>query len=444
MLKKEDIVHLFKVQKRMLQRWQDANDYRYMIFAYLMESDREAIEKFFNEKYENDMIRYEHKSNFMDQVKEHLSEEIEKEYTILSIMNEEIFQIPEKKDQKQSDLYFFAMEKIESNNELEKNIYYVELCNRIVDTKALHIKIKQLKNHLLDGYKLSEMIFLTAEKSEPKYIQMNQCVDKDAGYCIDNVRIRNINIDKFSQDHLSIHKMVFIPESMDIEKVQNNDSYDYQCSNKELFEKKQEDFQNHTDSLSKTTSSNSIPSSSERDAEDKNIEVSTPDSIDVNKYSRAEIDKLIDKLIYFPGIDVYAKVEELQKLYIEYADMEVDLGIELTEEDYDEESEIAIENKAQELEKIKLSLSKTTSSNSIPSNLERDREDENVEVLTLDSIDISKYSHAEIHKLMDKLIGYVDMDLHAKYIQEAYKLIRSVEGYGRPKKYHQETQPYVK
>jgi len=245
MISDQKITKIFQIPPRMLQRWKNSNDYRYLIYTFLNHNDEYEVEAFFNylssknivDNIEGDKRGYKsnisfnknidfiYKKDFMTKLKENIDylNRYEKPYEVIesrdiaTLLKEsdtlkDPFRKLNNKDQALDiELIGFTFFAKDNNN----NILYVELSNRIVESKPLKKKITQIKESLKDEYRLEKMIFVTNESEVPKFIRVENNT-------IDDVIIDNINIDIFSQEQLSTYKTIFVPPGLEIPKIDSN------------------------------------------------------------------------------------------------------------------------------------------------------------------------------------------------------------------------------
>jgi len=212
-----ELSETFLIPERMLNRWKNANDYRYLIYEFLEKSNKSAIEGFFNFQYSqtNDIV-FRSKNDFVSELEKGLPGLTEEKYTPIKQedLNMVIKEKPDPKDQNkkilelQLPIYTFIGKK-------DQNLVYVELCNRIPDEKALGKKIDTIQKSTNDELTLKQMIFITTENDLPKFIRDKPCADMDdfAQYCINDVIIKNVKIDEFVKDRMQAKKIIFISDS---------------------------------------------------------------------------------------------------------------------------------------------------------------------------------------------------------------------------------------
>ncbi len=207
-MKDVELSRAFLIPERMLNRWKNSNDYRYLIYSFLEKSNERAIESFFTFQYNSDdnnspsdkNISFYTKNEFIAELKDHPEYLMDKGYEIID--NDGIDSIVKEKDNKKpnGDLpayTFFA--------KIDKDLTYIELSNRIPDKNALIKKIKDITNIIHNNFKLKKMIFITTEEDLPKYIRNNSLIE--------DVFIENVKIDDLSKDKMQTIKIIFLPDS---------------------------------------------------------------------------------------------------------------------------------------------------------------------------------------------------------------------------------------
>ena len=111
MIKDTKISEIFQIPSRMLQRWKNSNDYRFLIYTYLHNSDAAEVEAFFkylaskkvsssnNVDKEKPALKFLYKKDFISLLREHIKEYlaidnlkvyIKKEYASILIQNDSL------------------------------------------------------------------------------------------------------------------------------------------------------------------------------------------------------------------------------------------------------------------------------------------------------------------------------------------------------------------
>ncbi len=216
MIKDTKISEIFQIPTRMLQRWKNSNDYRFLIYNYLHNSDTTEVEAFF--KY----LASKKAGNYDDSNEEKLALKFLYKKDFISLVQKHI-----KQYLKQDDIKVYAEKNhgslLEESDALEiggssllikvpkSTVVYVEIGSRVLEHKPLQARIGSIKSHLKDDLFLKKMLFITNEKKLPAYLRESNMV---AG-----VIIENINIDTFSSNYLGINKIIFVPSTMKIPNI---------------------------------------------------------------------------------------------------------------------------------------------------------------------------------------------------------------------------------
>ncbi len=195
----------------MLQRWKNSNDYRYLIYTYLQNSHSAEVESFFkyltSQKvvdFENNMdekkaMQFMHKKDFLVQAQEKIGRYINAESSHIYDQSSTKSLFNEGSSFELTSSSFF----VSANN---RNLTYVELSNRVLESKPLLKKIDQISASLKSGLVLKEIIFITNEKQLPVFLR------DDA--VIHDVFVKNVNVDDFSSKVLGIGKVIFVPSGL--------------------------------------------------------------------------------------------------------------------------------------------------------------------------------------------------------------------------------------
>ncbi len=216
MIKDTKISEIFQIPTRMLQRWKNSNDYRFLIYTYLHNSDTAEVEAFF--KY----LASKKAGNYDDSDEEVLALKFLYKKDFISLVQKHINQYL-----KQDDIKVYSEKNLgsllEQSNSLEiggssllikvpkSSVVYVEIGSRVLEQKPLLARIDSIKSHLKDDLFLKKMLFITNEKKLPGYLRESNMVD--------GVIIENINIDTFSGKYLGINKIIFVPSTMKIPNI---------------------------------------------------------------------------------------------------------------------------------------------------------------------------------------------------------------------------------
>ncbi len=213
MIKDTKISEIFQIPSRMLQRWKNSNDYRFLIYTYLHNSDAAEVEAFFkylaskkvsssnNVDKEKPALKFLYKKDFISLLREHIKEYlaidnlkvyIKKEYASILIQNDSL----------EIGGYSLLVKTP------KQSVIYVELASRVLEHKPLLSRIANIKSHLKANLTLRKIIFITNEKKLPAYLR-----EKNA---VEGVAIENINIDAFASRYLGANKIIFVPSTMKI------------------------------------------------------------------------------------------------------------------------------------------------------------------------------------------------------------------------------------
>jgi hypothetical protein len=216
MIKDTKISEIFQIPPKMLQRWKNANDYRYLIYTYLHNSDTIEVESFFRYlatkkagSYDNNKempaLKFLYKKEFVLLVQKHIGE-------YLGQKDIEVF--PEKKYATiftQKDTLNIG-ESSFMVKEGKSKMTYVEIGSRVLESKPLRERLSSIQTHLKERLYLKKMLFISNEKQLPVYLRSDNVVK--------NVRIDNISIDAFANEYLGVNKIIFVPSTMKIPSIQ--------------------------------------------------------------------------------------------------------------------------------------------------------------------------------------------------------------------------------
>ncbi len=212
MIKDTKISEIFQVPRRMLQRWKNSNDYRYLIYTYLHSCNEDEVEAFFkfltlkkavnygDEDYKQ-AIKFFYKKDFLIQIEKPIGDYLKEKEEEVHIYNPDKikFLFNEEHTFDMGSSSFFVKPNF-------TDVVYVELSNRVLEAKPLLKKIEQINSSLKVSLVLKKMIFITTEKQLPAFLR-----DKKV---FNEVIVENINIDDFSSKFLGVSKVIFVPPGM--------------------------------------------------------------------------------------------------------------------------------------------------------------------------------------------------------------------------------------
>jgi len=216
MIKDTKISEIFQIPPKMLQRWKNANDYRYLVYTYLHNSDAGEVEAFFRYlttkkvgSYDDSnqkrlALKFLHKKDFILLVQKNIGKYL-KQPSIKVYSERDYDSIFTQKDMLNIGESSFMVK--ESGDKMT----YVEIGSRVLEAKPLQERMSSIKKYLKSGLILKKILFISNEKQEPVYLRDNNIVE--------DVKIKNLNIDAFSKEYLEINKVIFVPSTMKVPSI---------------------------------------------------------------------------------------------------------------------------------------------------------------------------------------------------------------------------------
>ncbi|WP_456322335.1 hypothetical protein [Hydrogenimonas sp.] len=245
MVSDNEIARIFQIPVRMMQKWKNSNDYRYLIYKYLKLADRNEIAAFFNnlstsrnrESPHLIPLYFIYKKDFMLKI----SRETRKIVSLATrkgghhIHGNHLFLWAEKYiSAGSSDKESFGnigggsassripLSKIVDNADAiapysifsideDKNVLYIELCGKIQEKAPLKKKVVNLKASLKEKYTLKHMLFITNEKELPRFLRV-----MNGEY--EGVKFWNVPMERAAKNIFNAKKIIFVPNNLEIPK----------------------------------------------------------------------------------------------------------------------------------------------------------------------------------------------------------------------------------
>jgi hypothetical protein len=244
MVSDNEIARIFQIPIRMVQKWKNSNDYRYLIYNYLKLTNKDEIEAFFNYLltprnidsanlaplyfiYKKDFIKkisadirsilriatkkvlYETNLDWIHRYISTRDEYIDKNKIDEPVSFKPLSEILN--NIKAVSIYSLFL--IDDNNDL----LYIELCNKIQEKDSLKKKINEIKKALKEGYSLKHMLYITNEKELPFYLRSMHSIFED-------VEFWNAYMGTVAKKVFNAKKIIFVPNDLKIPKLTSKKS----------------------------------------------------------------------------------------------------------------------------------------------------------------------------------------------------------------------------
>lgn len=197
----------FQIPTKMLQRWKNSSDYRYLIYSCLKNGKYKNEEDFIEMiQATSHHVTFLYKYEFLSQAKNkrdmilgHGWFEPHFQKITSSSPSYESKEITKFFHPSKSQYYFSLVND-------QGDLAYFEISKRIPDTKTLTQKVQEIKKVIEGRYTLKRMYFFIEEKTKNDKEQREPELQ--------DLIIEGINLNDFAKEYLKTNKVIFVPPRM--------------------------------------------------------------------------------------------------------------------------------------------------------------------------------------------------------------------------------------